>query len=68
MNVSLIIMEVKYGSIDTDDPLCCGYYIIKFSSSSYTFQAELSIYGQVISSSKMLCEGTYFFPININDH
>ena len=68
MNMYLIILEVKYGAIDTDDFLCNGYYIIAFSSSPYTLQADSSIDGQVISSGEMLCEGTYFFPININFH
>ena len=61
-------MEGKYGAIDTDDYSCHGYYIINFSSSPYKFQSDFSIDGQVISSGKMLCEGTYFFPININSH
>ena len=50
MNMSLIIMEVKYVAIDTDDSSCHGYYIIKFSSLPYTLQSDLSIDGQVISS------------------
>ena len=33
MNMSLIIIEVKDGAIDTADYLCHGYYIIQFSSS-----------------------------------
>ena len=68
MNISLIIMEGKYGAINSDDSSCHGYYIIKISSSPYTLQADLSIYGQVISSGETLCEGTYFFPINISSH
>ena len=61
-------MEEKYGAIDTDDSSCHGYYIIKFYSSPYTLQSDLSIDGQVISSGEMICEGTYFSPININSH
>ena len=61
-------MKVKYGAIDTDHSSCHGYYIIRFSSSPYTLQADLSIDGQVISSGEILCEGNYFFPININYH
>ena len=68
MNMSLIITEGKYGAIDTDDSLCHGYYIINFSSSPYTLQADLSIYGQVISLGEILFEGSSFFPININSH
>ena len=59
-------MEGKYGAIDNDDYSCHGYYIIKFSSSPYTLQAELIIDGQVISSGEMVYEQNYFFPININ--
>ena len=42
-------------AIDADDYSCHGYYIIKFSSSPYTLQEDLSIDGQVISSGEMLC-------------
>ena len=66
MNISLNIMKVKYGAIDTDDSLCNGYYIIKFSSSPNTLQADLSIDEQLILSGKIACEGTYFFPISID--
>ena len=64
----LIIIEEKYGDIDAEDSSCNGYYIIKFYSSPYTLQAYLSIDGQVDSSGEMLCEETYYFPININPH
>ena len=66
--MSLIIMEVKYGAIDTNDYSFCGYYIIKFSSSQYILQEDLSIDEQVISSGGILCEGTYFFSIDINSY
>ena len=68
MNMSLIIMEGKYGAMDSDDYSCHGYYNINFSSSTYTLQADLSIDGQVISSGEIVREGTYFFPININSN
>ena len=55
MNMSLIIMEGKYGTIHDDDSSCQGYYIIKFSSYPYNLQADLNIYGPVISSGEMLC-------------
>ena len=53
MSMSLIIMERKYGYIDTDDYSCHSYYIIKFSSSSYNLQADLMNYGRVISSGEL---------------
>ena len=53
MNISLIIMEGKYGAIDTDNYSCHGYYIIKFSSSTYTLQANLIIYVQVFHLEKL---------------
>ena len=68
MSIFLIIREEIYSTIDADDCSCHSYYIIKFSSSSYTLKSYLSIYGQVIYSSEMVCEGTFFFPININYH
>ena len=45
MNMSLIIMEVKYGDIGYNDSSCHGYYIIKIPSSLYTLQSDLSIDG-----------------------
>ena len=58
MNMYLIIMEGNYGVIDDDNSTCHGYYIIVFSSSPYTLQADLSIDAQVISSGEMVCEVT----------
>ena len=52
MNMILIIIKRKYSTIDNEDYSCHGYYIIKFSSSPYTLQADLIIYGQVISYGK----------------
>ena len=59
--MSLINTERNYGAIDADEYTCHGYYIIKFSSYTYTLQYDLSIDGQVIYSGEMVCEGTYFF-------
>ena len=50
MNMYLIITEGKYDNTDADYSSCNSYYIIKFYSSSYTLQSDLSIDGQVISS------------------
>ena len=66
MNMSLIIIEGNYGSINYDDSTCHGYYIIKFSSLVYTLQSDFNIYGQVIYSGEMVYEVTHYFPININ--
>ena len=61
MNMSLIIREGNSVAVDADDFTCHGYYIIKFSSSIYTPQADVSIDGQFISYYKMVREGTYCF-------
>ena len=68
MNMTLIIIEVNCGAIDVNDSTCRDYYIIIFLSSPYTLQTDLNIDCQVICFGKMLCEGTYYFPININSH
>ena len=68
MSMYLVIMEGTYCAIDTDYSSCHGYYIIKFYSYPYTLQSDLIIDRQVISSSRIVFEGTYFFPININSH
>ena len=67
-NTSVLIIEVNNVAIDNNDSLCHGYYITKFSSSPYTIQTNFSIDGKVISSGKIVCEGTYFFPINFNSN
>ena len=43
MNMSLIILEVKYGAVDTDDSPFNSYCIVNFSSSSYTPQSDFII-------------------------
>ena len=68
MNISLVIIEGSYSAIDADDSTYHGYYIIRFSLYPYNLQADLNIDGQVISSSEMLCEENYYFPINIHFH
>ena len=42
MNMSLIMTKVNYGAIDAYYYSCRGYYIIIFSSSSYTLQSDLN--------------------------
>ena len=68
MNMSLIVVEGKYGAIDADYSSCHCYYIIKFASSPYNLQAYLRIYSQIISSCEMLREEKCFFSVNINYH
>ena len=68
MNTSLIVIEVNYGAIDADYSTCHGCYIIIFSLYPYTLQSDLIIDGQVIYYAEILCEGTYYFPINIKSH
>ena len=58
-------MEVNYGEIDTHNSSCHGYFIINFSSYTYTLQTDLSTYEHVISYREMIFEGTYLFPVNI---
>ena len=60
MNMSLIIMEVHYGAIDSDNSKYHGYYIIRFFSCPYKIQSNLSIDGQVISSGEIVREGIVF--------
>ena len=66
MKISLVIIEGSYCAIDADDSTYHGYYIIRFSLYPYNLQADLNIDGQVIYSDEMVCEGTYYFPVNIN--
>ena len=59
MNMYLIITEGNFVAVDADDSTCNGYYIIKFSSSKYILQADVSIDSQVISYYEMVGEGKY---------
>ena len=59
-------MEGGICALGADYYLCHGYYIIKFYSYPYNLQADLSVDGQVIYYGEMLCEGNYFFLVNIN--
>ena len=68
MNMYLITIEVNLGDIGSVDYTCHGYYINIFSSSTFTLQPYLNIDGQFISTGEVVCEGNYFFPININSN
>ena len=68
MNMYLVNIESNYDVFDVSYYTCHGYYIIKFSSSSYNLQSDFNIVGQLISSGEMVCNGTYYFSININFH
>ena len=59
MNTPLIVSKVNYGSIDSNDTSCQGYYIIIVCSYPYTLQEYLNIDVQVISYVEMLSEGTF---------
>ena len=54
MNMYLIVFEGNYSAIDTDDSSCHGYYIMKFYSSLYKLQTDLSMNSQVVSSVKII--------------
>ena len=56
INMSLIITEIRYVTIDADDYACHGYYVIIFSSSPYTLQIDFNIYGQVVYYGEIICE------------
>ena len=62
------MFEGNYGAIDAYDPSYHYYCIIKFSASTYTFQADLIIDSEVISIGEIAREETNFFPIKINSH
>ena len=68
MNMSLIFLKVNYGAIDADDTECQGYYIIRFSSSTYKLQDDLNIDGQFVYYGEMVCEGNYFPRTTTNSH
>ena len=38
INISVIVIELKYGAIDADDSTCHGYYINILFSSTYIIQ------------------------------
>ena len=68
MYMSLIVNKGNNAAIDANDSACNGYYKIIFYLYKYTLQEYLNMYGQVISSGEIVCEGNYYFPININSH
>ena len=43
-NMILVVSEDNIGVIDAEEPSCHGYYIVEFSSTSYTLQKDFNIY------------------------
>ena len=63
INMSLIITEVRYVTIDANDYAFHGYYVITFSSFPYNLQLDFNIYGQVFIMVKLYVKNNMFLQL-----
>ena len=64
----MVIVERKFGAIDTKDSSCHGYHIINFPSYPYILQENVTVYGKFICFGEIVCDGNYLCPISIKYH
>ena len=54
-----LVESGKYGAINTTDTKTNGFYIIMFTSESYTLQENTTIYGKIINSGSLVVKSQY---------
>ena len=45
--MALLVQKVKYGAINTEDPITMGYSVVDYGFDAFTLQEYITAYGQV---------------------
>ena len=56
----------KYGAINTTDTEINGFYVIIFTSEANKFQDTTTIYGQIITTGKLVVEAQYICSMKVD--
>ena len=65
-NMALLVESGKYGAIITDDTTTNGFYVIIFTSESYTLQDNTTIYGQIITAGELVAKAIYLCLVQVD--
>ena len=61
--MSSLVESSKYGAINTTDKYTNGFYVIIFTSGSYTVQENTKINGQIITAGELFVNAKYLFSM-----
>ena len=65
-NMSEIVHNGKYGSINTVDPTTIVYYVVRFLLESYTLQDDKTVDNKVIDSGELIVKMEYISIMRSN--
>ena len=66
-NMESLVESGKYGAINTTDKSTDGFYVIIFTSGSYTLKENTKIDGKIISSGELVVFMAPYLPDSNND-
>ena len=58
-HMASLVESVKYGAINTTDTATDGFYVIIFTSESYTLQNKTTIDGKIITAGELVVKAQY---------
>eukprot|EP00957_Ditylum_brightwellii_P099372 7569367-Ditylum_brightwellii.AAC.1 len=60
--MAAMVNENTFGAVNTNDPKTKGFYIIKFTSLTYTLQENIEVNDDLIKEGSLACEAEYMSP------
>ena len=64
--MALLVESVKYGAINTTDTATNAFYVIIFTSESYTLQDNTKIDGKIITAGECFAKAQYLYSIQVD--
>ena len=65
-NMASLVESRKYGAIYTTDTFTNGFYVIIFTSGSYTLQENTTIYGHFITAGELVVKEQYLCYMQVD--
>ena len=61
-----LVESDKYGAIKITDTLTNGFYVIMFTSKSYTLHENTTIYGKIITAGELIVKAQYICSMQVD--
>ena len=65
-NMASLVESEKYGSINTIDKTTNGFYVIMFTSESYTLQDNTTIDNQIMTARELVVKAQYLCSMQVD--
>ena len=56
LNISAMVYQHNHGSINIDNPVSEGFYVVQFTPMPYTLQYSIKLNGNKITEGKLVCD------------